>query len=177
MEVKPFSCFKFLPSSHLWPSWEEFLLLKTPMITLGSARWFQTTSTFHGPYSTYMLTFRRIRVVASLGGGGRGAYCAYHITISLSSRYFPFLPSPWLLNQGKYLAHEQFKPYHRAVARHMRGWEKFDNHRHWSRLMGQSYKIKIGRKERSRGVDKDGVFMSRGEWFGRSCTSKSWPLH
>lgn len=95
-----------------------------------------------------MLTFRRIRVVASFWGGWR-AYCAYHITISLSSRYFPFLPSPWLLNQGKYLAHEQFKPYHRAVARHMRGWEKFDNHRHWSRLMGQSYKIKIGRKERS----------------------------
>lgn len=75
----------------------------------------------------------------------------------------PFLPSPWLLNQGKYLAHEQFKPYHRAVARYMGGREKFADHRHWSRLMGQSYKIKIGRKERSRGVDKDGVLMSRGE--------------
>lgn len=175
MEVKPFSCFKFLPSSHLWPSWEEFLLLKTPVITLGPARRLQTTATSHGPYSTYMLTFWRIRVLASLGGREE-AHCAYHITISLSSRYFPFLPSPWLLTQGKYLAHEQFKPYHRAVARHTGGREKFADHRHWSRLIGQSYKIKIGRKERSRGVDKDGVFMSRGEWFGRSCTSKSWPL-
>lgn len=98
-------------------------------------------------------------MLASFGG----AHCAYHTTISLSSRYFPPLPSPWLLNQGKYLAHEQFKPCHRAVARHTGGREKLAGHRHCSRQMGQSYKTKIGGKERSHGVDKDGVFMSRAE--------------
>lgn len=90
---------------------KQFLLLKTCVITLGPPRYFRQ------PPHLKVHTPRTYSFSRGLGcqhlWGVAGGYCAYHITISLSSVIFPFFQVPGLLNQGKYLVHKKFKPYPR----------------------------------------------------------------